>query len=277
MKPSPLALLAATGLFLGALSPFAAAADAKTDLEQLVNKIRSKLGEGKSSEADLAPEIGEFDAIFEAHKSEKTEDVARILLMKSGVYGELLQDNEKAAALLNRIKTEFPDTALAKRVDDLLAALNSQAESRKIQKSLSPGSPFPEFSVTDLEGKPLSLAAMKGKVVLIDFWATWCGPCVAELPHVLKAYEKHHAQGFEIIGISLDQDKAQLLSFLTREKMTWPQHVDAKEPSSSLAAKYGVETIPSTFLLDREGKIIEKNLRGEALETSVAKALGDNK
>ena len=277
MKPSPLALLAATGLFLGALSPFAAAADAKTDLEQLVNKIRSKLGAGKPSEADLAPEIAEFDAIFEAHKSEKTEDVARILLMKSRVYEELLQDDEKAAALLNRIKTEFPETALAQGVDDLLAALKSQAESRKIQKSLSPGSPFPEFSVTDLEGKPLSLAAMKGKVVLIDFWATWCGPCVAELPHVLKAYEKHHAQGFEIIGVSLDQDKTQLLSFLTREKMTWPQHLDGKEPGASLAAKYGVETIPSTFLLDREGKIIEKNLRGEALETAVAKALGDNK
>jgi thiol-disulfide isomerase/thioredoxin len=264
MKPSPLALLAATGLFLGAPSPFASAADAKTDLEKLVNKIRGKLGEGKSSEADLAPEIGEFDAIFEAHKSEKTEDVARILLMKSSVYGELLQDDEKAAALLNRIKTEFPDTALG------------QAESRKIQKSLSPGSPFPEFSVTDLEGKPLSLAAMKGKVVLIDFWATWCGPCVAELPYVLKAYEKHRAQGFEIIGVSLDQDKAQLLSFLTREKVTWPQHLDGKEPSASLASKYAVETIPSTFLLDREGKIIEKNLRGEALETAVAKALGDN-
>jgi thiol-disulfide isomerase/thioredoxin len=276
MKPSPLALLAATGLFLGAPSPFASAADAKTDLEQLVNKIRGKLGEGKSSEADLAPEIGEFDAIFEAHKSEKTEDVARILLMKSSVYGELLQDDEKAAALLNRIKTEFPDTALAKRVGDLLAALKGQAESRKIQKILSPGSPFPEFSVTDLEGKPLSLAAMKGKVVLIDFWATWCGPCVAELPYVLKAYEKHRAQGFEIIGVSLDQDKAQLLSFLTREKVTWPQHLDGKEPSASLASKYAVETIPSTFLLDREGKIIEKNLRGEALETAVAKALGDN-
>jgi thiol-disulfide isomerase/thioredoxin len=196
--------------------------------------------------------------------------------MKSSVYGELLQDDEKAAALLNRIKTEFPDTALAKRVDDLLAALKGQAESRKIQKSLSPGSPFPEFSVTDLEGKPLSLAAMKGKVVLIDFWATWCGPCVAELPYVLKAYEKHRAQGFEIIGVSLDQDKAQLLSFLTREKVTWPQHLDGKEPSASLASKYAVETIPSTFLLDREGKIIEKNLRGEALETAVAKALGDN-
>ncbi len=276
MRPSPLLLLA-TGLFLGALSPFAAAADAKTDLEQLTNKIRSKLSAGKSSEADLATEIGEFDTLFEAHKSEKTEDVARILLLKASVYGELLQDNEKAAEILNRIKTEFPDVPLAKRVDDLLEALQSQAKSRKIQKSLSPGNPFPEFSVTDLEGKPLSLAAMKGKVVLIDFRATWCGPCVAELPHVLKAYQKHRAQGFEIIGVSLDKDKAQLLSFLAREKLTWPQHLDGQEPNTSLATNYGIESIPSTFLLDRNGKIIGKNLRGEALEAAVAKALGDNK
>ena len=276
MKPSPLPFALAAGLFFSALSPFAAAADAKTDLEQLVNKIRSKLGAGKPSEADLAAEITEFDAIFEAHKSEKTEDVARILLMKASVYGELLQDDEKAAGLLNRIKTEFPDTALAQRVDGLLEGIARQAEARKIQKSLSPGNPFPEFSVKDLEGKPLGLAAMKGKVVLIDFWATWCGPCVAELPHVLKAYEKHHAQGFEIIGISLDKEKAQLTSFLTREKMTWPQHLDGEDPKASLAAKYGIESIPSTFLLDREGKVIERDLRGEALETAVAKAVAGN-
>jgi peroxiredoxin len=168
------------------------------------------------------------------------------------------------------------DTALAQRVDGLLEGIARQAESRKIQKSLSPGNPFPEFSVKDIEGNPLGLAALKGKVVLIDFWATWCGPCVAELPHVLKAYEKHHAQGFEIIGISLDKEKAQLTSFLTREKMTWPQHLDGEDPKASLAAKYGVETIPSTFLLDREGKIIERDLRGEALETAVAKAVAGN-
>jgi peroxiredoxin len=276
MKPSPLPFALAAGLFFSTLSPFAAAADAKTDLEQLVNKIRSKLGAGRPSEADLAAEITEFDTIFEAHKSEKTEDVARILLMKASVYGELLEDDEKAAGLLKRIKTELPDTALAQRVDGMLAGIARQAEVRKIQKSLSPGNPFPEFSVKDLEGKPLGLTAMKGKVVLIDFWATWCGPCVAELPHVLKAYEKHHAQGFEIIGISLDKEKAQLTSFLTREKMTWPQHLDGEDPNTSLAAKYGIEGIPATFLLDREGKIIEKNLRGEALEAAVAKAVAGN-
>jgi thiol-disulfide isomerase/thioredoxin len=269
MKPSPLPFALAAGLFLSALSPFAAAADAKTDLEQLVNKIRSKLNAGTPSEPDLAAEIAEFDTIFEAHKSDKTEDVARILLMKANVYEALLRDETKAAALFDRIKAEFPDTVIAKQIA-------RRAEFGKIQKSLVPESPFPEFSVQDLEGKPLSLAAMKGKVVLIDFWATWCGPCVAELPHVLKAYEKHRAQGFEIIGISLDKEKDQLTSFLTREKMTWAQHLDGEDPDTSLAFKYGIKSIPATFLLDREGKIIEKNLRGEALEAAVAKAVAGN-
>ena len=138
------------------------------------------------------------------------------------------------------------------------------------------GLKFPGFEEKDVAGKPLSIDNYKGKVVLIDFWATWCGPCVAELPNVLKVYEKHHGKGFDIIGISLDQDEAKLTSFTKQKNMTWQQFFDGQGWGNKLAAKYGVNSIPATFLLDGEGKIIGKDLRGEALEEAVTKALGAN-
>jgi thiol-disulfide isomerase/thioredoxin len=151
--------------------------------------------------------------------------------------------------------------------------IEQQAGAKKIQSALKVGNPFPDFSVTGVDGKPLSVAAHKGKVVLIDFWATWCGPCRAELPNVLAAYKKYHAKGFDIIGVSLDQDRAKLTSFTESMGMTWPQYFDGKGWGNELAVKYGIESIPATFLLDGQGNIIGKNLRGEALDSAVAKAL----
>ena len=138
---------------------------------------------------------------------------------------------------------------------------------------LSEGSKFPDFDVKDTTGKPLSVANYKGKVVLLDFWATWCPPCRAEIPNVVKAYEKHHSEGFEIIGISLDKDQQRLDTFTKENKMTWRQYFDGKVWQNDLARKYGIEGIPATFLLDGEGKIIGKNLRGQALESAVSRAL----
>jgi peroxiredoxin len=96
---------------------------------------------------------------------------------------------------------------------------------------------------------------------------------VFELPNVLKTYEKYHAQGFEVIGISLDDNRQVLESFLKRRNMTWPQYYDGLRWSNKLVLKYGVQQVPTTFLLDREGKIIARDLRGDALEAAVAKAL----
>lgn len=142
-------------------------------------------------------------------------------------------------------------------------------------KELPVGSAFPDFSETDIDGKPISVANYKGKIVLVDFWATWCGPCVGELPNVLKAYEKYHAKGFEIVGISLDSDKSKLTSFIKAKNMTWQQFFDGQGWKNKVAQKYVVHSIPATYLIDKDGKLIAKNLRGEALEQAVAKALGE--
>ncbi len=123
----------------------------------------------------------------------------------------------------------------------------------------------------DTAGKAIDLAEYKGKVVLLDFWATWCGPCVAELPNVLAAYEKFHGHGFEIVGISLDQDRAKLDKFVADRGMTWRQQFDGKGWKNDVAVAWGVQSIPATYLIGPDGKIAAVGLRGEQLEQKLAK------
>jgi thiol-disulfide isomerase/thioredoxin len=246
---------------------------AASELSALVSKINDKLREGKRTEAALAPELKEFDALVTKHKDEKTDDSAQILLMQAMLYLQVLDNSAKSTALVQQLKQDYPDTKAGKNADKILDDIKKQEELSKIQRSLAEGSKFPDFDEKDLAGKPLSIANYKGKLVLIDFWATWCGPCVGELPNVLKAYEKNHDKGFEIIGISLDQDEQKLKTFLQDRKMTWPQYFDGKGWNNKLAQKYGIQSIPATFLLDGEGKIIGRDLRGDDLEQALAKNL----
>ena len=247
--------------------------DAKKELQQLVTKVQSKLREGKKTEADLADELKEFDALLKAHEKEKTDDVAQILMMKAFLYLQVIENPEKGKELIAKLKKDFPNTSQAKQADQVLANIEKGEAAKKIQESLAIGSKFPDFNEKDVNGKPLSIANYKGKVVLVDFWATWCGPCIGELPNVLSAYEKHHKNGFEIVGISLDKDLDKLKSFTSEKKMPWQQYFDGLVWENKLAGKYGVVGIPATFLLDGNGTIIGKDLRGEALEQAVASAL----
>jgi len=242
------------------------AGEVATEMKAIVASVREKLKAGKKTEADLADELKRFDDLLAKHKDEKTEEVAMAAYMKATLYSEVLRDPEKAKEMLEKITKDFPDTKMAKTVASKVKAL-------EMQSKLGVGKQFPDFKVSDVDGKPLSISEYKGKVVLIDFWATWCGPCVGELPNVKKAYAKHHGDGFEIIGISLDSDKEKLTGFVAKNEMTWRQFFDGKGWQNQLAQEYGINSIPATFLLDGEGKVIGSNLRGEALEEAVAKAL----
>ncbi len=135
------------------------------------------------------------------------------------------------------------------------------------------GQVAPDIALPSPDGKELALSSFRGKIVLVDFWASWCGPCRKEMPNVVKAYAKYKDKGFEIFGVSLDQDKDRWVEAIAKDGMTWPQVSDLKYWESAPARLYNVQSIPYTVLLDREGKIIHKNLRGAALEEKLAELL----
>jgi thiol-disulfide isomerase/thioredoxin len=265
MKYPSLALAAAFSLLtsLGSVP----AADTNTpaaELGALMTQIRAKVEQGKTNESDFAPELKSFDTILAKHKGEKTDDVAGFLRLKAQLYFEIFQKRDQAIELVQQLKRDFPQTELGKQADETID---------EFKRAILLGAKFPDFTEKDLDGKPLSIAKYKGKVVLVDFWATWCGPCVAELPNVLKAYDDYHAKGFEIVGISLDSDEQKTRAFLKERKMAWPQYFDGKGWDNKLAVQYGVHAIPATYLLDAEGKVIGRDLRGDDLTQSLAKAL----
>jgi thiol-disulfide isomerase/thioredoxin len=131
-----------------------------------------------------------------------------------------------------------------------------------------------DLAFTAVDGRAVDLSRLQGKVVLVDFWATWCPPCRGEVPNVRQIYEKYHAKGFEIVGISLDNDKDSLQHFVAENKMEWPQYFDGLQWKNKYARQFGIESIPTMWLVDKTGKLREMNAR-EDLAGNVEKLLAE--
>lgn len=237
--------------------------------------------EAASSLAMLLAQSGHKDALKHAELALATAPKAGVDVKRVAVCWALLAtgrlQKEDAAGAREALKHIEPldkqmYTQLAAQLDEVekqLAAIKEAA------LKLQPGKePFP-IEEQDTTGKPVSLAALKGKVVVIDFWAPWCGPCMAEMPALVQLYQEQHAQGLEIIGVSLDKDAGSLEAAVAEHSIPWAIISDHKGGQNALARKWGIRSIPATFVLDRKGLIRHLDLRGAQLAQAVAKLLGE--
>ncbi len=223
-----------------------------------------KIGDLKKEErAALIEELAQ-----DIQDGELTEDEVQFAMMAGNALAEL-GDTEEAVAAMN-LFAKYVEANGSPNAEPIVANMRGTAK-----KLTLPGNPI-EISGTKVDGTEFKIEELKGKVVLIDFWATWCGPCRAELPNVKEQYDLYHDKGFEVVGISLDEDRAALEEFLTEEKLPWIQlhQNDGSGWKNENAARYAIQGIPACFLIDQEGKVVSLECRGEVLPEMLAKLLG---
>ena len=171
---------------------------------------------------------------------------------------------EEVKTYFNGLSKEIQETKSGKKIKTALDATTA----------IVVGKPAPNFSAPSPEGKTISLKESLGKVTIIDFWASWCGPCRAENPNVVALYNEFHPQGLNIIGVSLDKDATKWKDAIAKDGLNWPHVSNLKFWDEPIAKQYNVQSIPATFILDAKGNIVAKDLRGDALRAKVKELLG---
>ena len=177
------------------------------------------------------------------------EDIFKMLLLQAKSGREFTAD-EKRSIAERVLKHSFASASIRAEAEKILSGA----------RAYTLGKPL-DLKFAAVDGSPVDLKEMKGKVVLVDFWATWCGPCVAEVPSLKKTYDTYHSRGFEILGISLDDKKEDLLEFTRKNGMPWLQYFDGKHWNNEISFRFGINSVPTAWLVDKKGILRNTNAR----------------
>ena len=259
------------------------------DRDTLSSQIKRHLSAGKKEEADA--------------KSKKLNEAYNKFLKDRDMFIDKYPNSPSLFAVMSHLNPQtdlaqlkkiekaminsMPDSPFQKQVTFNVKKIEEQLAAEELKKqqalksqmaaeNIQPGKMAPVITMADTSGKKkLSVADLKGQYVLLDFWASWCGPCRQENPNVVRMYEKYKDKGFTVYSVSLDTQKKNWITAIAKDKLTWPNHVsELKGWGTSVLADYGISGIPFTVLLDKEGKIIQTHLRGPALEAKLTEIFG---
>lgn len=257
------------------LKNFIVALDVKA---RVLNAFSEKMSSLKGNDSALAMETVKREELsnnyknFILHFIDTASDPVVVMLALGNTQGIEPAALSKTVSGLTR---RFPNH---KGIESIVSQYNEYISRLKEPKPAKtsmpgPGALAPDFTMNDTGGNPFSLSQLKGKYVLVDFWASWCGPCRGENPNVVAAYNKYKNKNFTVLGVSLDENRSAWLKAIKDDKLDWKQVSDLKQWNSAVVALYGFEGIPYNVLVDPTGKIIAAELRGEGLDQKLAEIL----